>query len=484
MADQQKRSDLIRLQIENLMKNAPQPYSKAEQDQIMKGRGKSGTPQQRQADIDAGRAAIEARNKEIRDLNSQVSSLNEQLGTAEGDERKAGREDIEGATKKRYDEESSTGYGRAATLGANALTLPGGFIAGRYSGKAVNALADISQTSKNKRLEGVAQDRLSGLTTRKGALAATERSGAMPSSNSVLRVGGRMLPHAIGGVAGVVKGGSMLANSAKGDDFYADTTNRAMGLGLIGSGVGLVQEGGRYAVNPTVAPDAKSIAIIESENLRRGKAAPTTGGLTPKQMLVAEAKAAGIKNVGKMNMGQLQSALSGVTKSLPKAGVLGPLAIPAAAGAFAFGMTPERAEASADGSEGGGSNTGEALTNAAGAAGATYGASRGLGALARYAPTAMKAAGGALGMMSPFAAADMTDVYAKPFVADEKEYQRRNSEVRSMPFLRHLTPGHAESYDMAQVPQRSPANSGPRAQGARPSFEQALADFQALVSAQ
>src|SRR5687767_59732 len=469
MADQKKRSDLIRSQIENLLQNAPRPYTEAEKQQIMKGR-------KGQKDIDAGRAAIETRNEEIRQHNKQIEQFNEQLGKAETEERQGAQQDIEGASKKRYDEEASTGYGRATQLGANALAVPVGFTAGRVGGKGINALADISQTRKNERLKGVAQDRLSGLTTRKGALAAVERSGAMPSSNSVLRVGGRMLPHAIGGAGAIAKGGSMLANSFQGDDFYTDMTNRAMGLGLLASGVGVVQEGGRYAVNPGVPPDAQAMAISESEGLRRNNApaaAAKPAGPNPGTVpaLRAEAKAANIPGAYKMNKGQLQTVLEAAKKGLPKAGVLGPLAFPAAAGALAFGMTPSDAQASPDGSSVTGSD--EALTNAVAAGGLTAAASR-------YAKPVVGALGRAAGPLTPFPAADLSDNMTPEDVNTCQNWLARNA-----PFTRPL-PGSSigQAYDMAQVPSRSPVNAGPRRGGAPSSFEQALAEFQALIAAQ
>jgi hypothetical protein len=280
-----------------------------------------------------------------------------------------------------------------------------------------------------------------------------------------------MLPHLIGAAGGIAKGGSMLANSFQGDDFYADMTNRAMGLGLIGSGVGLAQEGARYAVNPTVAPDARSIAIIESEGLRRNNLPPETPEappprpLTPRGALVEQARAAGIKNIGKKNMGQLQAALEAINKGTKGA------AIPLTAGALAYAMTPDRAEA-ANGA-GAGGNQAEALTNAAGATGAAYGASKGLGALARYAPTALKAAGGAMSALTPMAAADAYDPEPERLAMD------RNQAARTFPsFLR----GGAveDAYQMAQVPTRAPEklSEGPR----RPDFNQALADFEALMA--
>ncbi|MEN9708100.1 MAG: hypothetical protein RIQ68_508, partial [Pseudomonadota bacterium] len=76
MADALTRSQLIQQQIENLQRNAPPPVTQAERDQIMKGR-------KGQKDIDAGRAAIDARSKEVSDYTAKLDKLMTDLGSAQ-----------------------------------------------------------------------------------------------------------------------------------------------------------------------------------------------------------------------------------------------------------------------------------------------------------------------------------------------------------------------------------------------------------------
>ena len=399
--------------------------------------------------------------------------------------------------KKAYVEESNAGYGRAASIGANAVALPAGFTAGRIGGKGINALANISQNSKNTSLQGIAGDRLSGLTTREGARTGARLSGAMPSDNALLRVGGRALPHIIGGVGAAAKGASMLANSFQGDDFYTDMTNRAMGLGLIGSGVGLVQEGGRYAVNPDVTPDGRSIAIIESNQLRRNglpgavdrgqvvdaevvpepaKALPAPQAAAEpapgsKAYYVQEAKRLGVKGATRKTKADLVEAVNAANagnagKRVRAKKIIPGLAGPAIAAGLAYAATPSDANAS----NGADSYTGqdEALTNAAAAGGITYGANK----LLRLAPAlAGQAISTGMAMTAPFAAADAYDPTPEQLAMD------RNITARYLP--RPLQFGAvSDAYDMAQVPEKGPAHSGPRADD----FDSQLAQLNAILA--
>jgi hypothetical protein len=482
MADQKKRSDLIREQIENLLKNAPKPYTDAEKEQIAKGRGKRGSAQERQKEIDEGRATVERRNEEVRAFNKQISDLNTQLGDAERDERTAGREDIENASKKRYDEESSSGTGRATQLAANTMTLPAGFVLGRVGGATYNRRADQAQERRNETLKATAADRLAGITTREGAREGARLAGAMPSDNALLRVGGRALPHMIGGAAGIAKGSSMLANSFQGDDFYTDMTNRAMGLGLIGSGVGLIQEGAGYAVTPGVPPDAQSIALINSNQLRRN--GPASRGMADRGQIIdaeiipdapgqqslpapqpgskayyaQEAKRLGIKGVTRKTKEQLVQAVNDANAGNATKRVRGPKKLPAVAGpmaaaGLAYMATPGDANASVDGS-----TTGQdrALTNAAAAGGLTYGTNRLLNAL----PAGTGAVAG--GMMGPLMPITFDPLEGASYEDTAQNISAARGDVNAaMPWVGRnvlgVTPEEQNAYEMAQVPTPSPA---------------------------
>ncbi len=398
---------------------------------------------------------------------------------AEADRERARAETERAGTerKRQYNETAASPEGIATQVAAGPGAFLGGYAAGRGVGSGINKLADISQSSKNKVLQGAAEDRLTGLTTRDGSRTGTSTAGAMPSQNALLRVGGRMLPHAITGASMIGKGGAMLAQGNEDDPFYAQMANRGAGIGMIGTGVGVLEQGANYAVNPGVAPDARSIAIIESNQLRRNgtnrlldrgnvidaevvpnapeqaalpapdKAAPQPGS---KAYYVQEAKRLGVKGATRKSKADLVQAVNDANAGNATKRVRGPkklpvMAGPLAAASLAYAATPSDANAST----GDDSVTGqdEALTNAAIAGGATYGVGQMLPKMAG------QAIGTGLSMAAPSAAVDMTDDFASP--------EARNWAARNFPeALQFGAVGAAR--DMAQVPERSPANSGPR----------------------
>lgn len=371
--------------------------------------------------------------------------------------------------RQRRAEEAATPLGIGTQIAATTAAPIAGTAAGMALGEGTNYMLDRAQESRNKVLRGVAADRTAGLTTRDGAREAARLSGAVPMNNSALRTGARMLPHLGLGALSVGKGAQILSESNPDGEFYPEMANRAAGMGYVGAGAGLVKQGLRYGAAPGVAPDAQALAVINSNQLRRNNLlsetpeAPPPKPLTPRGALVEQARAAGIKSVGKKNMGQLQAALDAINKGTKGA------AIPLTAGALAYAMTPDRAEA-ADGSAVGG--RAEALTNAAGATGATYGVGKALGALPGV---VRRAGGGALSALMPMAAADAYDPTQEQLNMD------RNQAARTFPsFLR----GGAveDAYQMSQVPTQAPVklSEGPR----RPDFNKALADFEALMAGQ
>lgn len=447
-------------------------------------------------------------------IEEEAASAEAEKKKAEADREraKAEAERAAAARKAEYDKEAGSALGVATQIGTNTLAPLAGYGVGRGIGSGLNALADRSQNSKNAVLNAAAEDRLKGLTTREGARTGTTVSGAMPSQNSLLRVGGRMLPHAITGTGMIAKGGAMLSQGNEDDPFYAQMANRAAGLGMLGTGVGIIEQGANYAVNPGVAPDARAIAIMESNQLRRGGLpggrAPTDRGQiidadvvpdppaqkalpapdasqTPqpgsKAYYAQEAKRLGVKGVTRKTKAELVEAVNqanagNATKRVrtPKApAVAGPLA----AAGLAYMATPNDANAST----GDDSVTGqdEALTNAALAGGAAYGMGR------LIPPGAGAIVGGAMGPVSAMTGPDFTP---------ESEQYGRNAVVRDMPFMRHVASIYGDAYDMAQVPQRSPVNSGPRnaltdgrpfavnaLQQSPAEFDAVLRDIQALL---
>lgn len=414
-----KRSEILQKQIDALIKDAPKAITQEERTQIMKGR-------KSQADLDAGRAAIQARVDEVAKHSAALERLNAQLGDALKDEGVTAKEAAATQTKNAKDAEKKSGYGIALEIGSGAGASLGGYAAGRQViGKGINWAMDKAQSYKNKTLAGVAEDRLKGITTREGALGAVERSGAMPSANSVVRVGSRMLAHGIAGAGMAGKGGLMLSQVNPDDPLETRSIDRGMGLGLIGAGLGITEQGAQYAIAPGVSPDAKSIAIINSQGLRRGgigpdasaaTAIPPPRGPTPGTMgdLMQQARTLNIPGRSTMRKDALASAVAEALKKVPKGTASAILA-----GGLAYAMSPKEAQA-ADGSTTGG--TGEAATNAAVAGGAAYGTNRLIGALPAGVGKAVGVAGEAA---APSAIDAMTD-YSPEDMARANNWMGRN----------------------------------------------------------
>lgn len=341
-----------------------------------------------------GREKVEAEER------ARKGKIEEEAASADAEKKKAdadaARADAEAkragtARKQTYDKEATSALGMTTQSAASVLSPALAGALGLKFGDKVNTRLDLAQDRRNATLRGAAEDRIKGLTTRDGAVAGTKLAGAMPYESRALRAISRMVPHMSLGALSMGKGAHLLSDVDEDQAFYPRMADRAAGLGYIGFGAGLAKRGIEYAASPGVSPDVQALSVINSSQLRRNNlatAAPDAKPLTPKQALLAEAKAAGIKGAAKKNMAQLQAAL----KALPKPSIIAPLA----AGAVAFGATPNRAEASPDGT-GGGSNTSERLTNAGIAGGATVAAGSGMQrlgkVLSRVAPTAMRAAG-------------------------------------------------------------------------------------------
>jgi hypothetical protein len=351
----------------------------------------------------------------------------------------ASEKDAETARKKRYTDDASSGTGLAASLASGVPALLGGTVAGMSLGKATNQAMDKAQESRNKVLQGVADDRRAGLTTRDGAREAARLSGAMPMNNTALRTGARMAPHMGLGALSIGKGIDLLGDQ-EGESYYSDMLNRGAGLGLIGAGTGLVKRGIQYGAAPGVAPDAQALAVINSNQLRRNPPqGPLAQALTagspspaPTPPQPTPAAPAALPAPGQRH----RDALGRFAKMPKGAGV------PALAGALAYSMTPDEAQA-ADGRTVGG--TAEALTNAGIAGGAAYGTSKLAEALG-------KTGGAAIGMMGDASAPGLID--AMTDYSPDDIAQGRNAIVRNVPAARHLGGGFAQAYEDAQLPSR------------------------------
>jgi len=467
MAEQKKRSEFLKEQIGRLMANQPMPYTAEQEAEIKRGR-------KGQKDIDAGRAAIEKRNEEVRAFNDQIAKLNEQLGKAEeaeqGEARRVGQE-TKAAEKEA---EKSSPYGVAVQVGSGLPAAAAGYAGGRLIGGAMTREADEGQAMKNQTLRQVAQDRVSGLTTREGARIGVERAGAMPPRSSAGRFISRAgAPTAIGAL--MAGKGLLLAQRVNEDDpLLNQGVNQGFASGMIGAGVGLAEKGLQYGFNPRVSPDASALGIIESNQLRRNglSGAVNKGPLTPaptqpnqsalpappaqasplpgsRDHLAEQAKALGVKVTTRMTKADLAKAIAETATAaagkrarapkMPKGG--GAAAI---AGGLAYAMTPDEARAE-DGTVS--SNQGRALTNAGLAGAAAYGANR---IADKIGPIARTVMGGTGDAMAPIGIDSMTDY-------SPEDFQTANDwMVRNLP--ESMVPQRAA---MSQVPSRNPMRPTP-----------------------
>lgn len=453
--------------------------------------GKWGAGTRAAFDQETKRAAAEAKaaedaaaRKRADDLEAKrldIEATKAQSGKAVSDaEAEAAR--LETARKQRYQEDASSGLGMATRSAANLAAPAAGTALGMALGKGVNEAMDASQESKNRVLAAAAQDRLAGITTRDGAREGVRLAGAMPINNTAARTMSRMAPHFGLGALSMGKGMQVLHDADPEGEFFPYQADRAAGLGYIGTGAGLAKQGLRYAFSPGVAPDARSIAIINSNQLRRNgepgalaralagetadpaspqprpaiaapaapEAAPEASAPAPgsKAHMQSQARDLGIKGVSRMTKSELADALSQAmarnagrrvrAPKLPSGS--GPAAI---AGGLAYALTPDDANAATGEPT---SNTAEALTNAGVAGGTAYGVSR----LAEMLSPAAKSALGTLGEASAPAMIDEMTNYSPDDLA-----MGRNMLARNLP--RALQFGAVEdAYQMAQVPERNP----------------------------
>jgi hypothetical protein len=393
----------------------------------------------------AKEAEERARQDKLRGEEIEVEKLRAQSGKTAADadakkkEEEAKAAAVETARKQRYADDASSGLGMATQSASNLVAPAAGTALGMALGKGVNTAMDASQESKNRVLREAAQDRLAGVTTRDGAREGAKLAGAMPINNTVARTTARMAPHLGLGAISMGKGAQVLSESDPNSEFYPAMADRAAGLGYIGVGAGLGKQGLRYAFSPGVAPDAKSIAIINSNQLRRNGAqgqlaqALTAGSPSPAPTPPQPTPAA---PAALPAPGQRHRDALGRFAKVPKGA-----GIPGLAAALAYSMTPDEAQA-ADGRTVGG--TGEALTNAGIAGGAAYGTSKLAEALG-------KTGGAALGMMSEASAPGLIDAMTDP--TQDEMNTAANWQIRNLPQAM-LSPAVRQTAEMGQVPPR------------------------------
>lgn len=237
------RSQLIQQQLENLLKNAPPPVTQAEREQIMKGRDKKG-----QAEIDKGRAAIDARAKEVSDYNEKIDRLNTQLGEAQTEERTAAKETGDAAERKKREDSSSPLTQKFAPF------VAGAGVGGVY-GELANRTLDKFERGNAQALKEIGEELgpTSEMTNSQmnrsramGAAAAAEKFAPAGKLAKALTGTGRALSYGIPAAA-ILNEYERYRTQA--DDEKAPWADRQgsqqIANGLLGAGTGIAVEGGR-----------------------------------------------------------------------------------------------------------------------------------------------------------------------------------------------------------------------------------------------
>jgi hypothetical protein len=332
-----------------------------------------------------------------------------------------------------------------------------------------------------------------------------------------------MAPHL--GLAGVAayKGIPLINEVDETQPFYPQMADRAVGLGYLGFGSGLVKRGIEQATNPGTPPDARSLAIINSNRLMRNNLNAPIGNspinrgqivdadvipdrpqqLPPPQAeaprevqpgskadYMRQAQSLGVKGRTRMTKAQLVDAVNEANKGNATRRVRGPRVIPGAAGAalgagMAYMATPSDAQAST-----GGSVTGQdrALTNAAITGGIAAGTNRLLQAVPKLAP-ALGVAGAGLS--------------AYDYASQAQDIQEGLPEGVPADLMAQVAPLAMRGMDDAQAWQDLPQNTRefvarnqsdptmgmanevqamPPQEAAQPDFEQSLAELQAIFA--
>lgn len=218
--------------------------------------------QQKAAKEERDRAeALKNRELDIRETEAKGKAA-EQIAVAKETERKS-------KAKEEYNKQATSPLGMATQTAASIGAPAAGTTAGLAFGKGINLAQDAAQARRNATLMAAAEDRVRGLTTRKGAVKGTELAGAMPYENPYLRVASRLAPHVGLGAISMGKGAELLSHTDEDQPFYPRMADRAAGLGYIGAGAGLMKRGIQQAANPGISPDVQALSIINSDQLRR-----------------------------------------------------------------------------------------------------------------------------------------------------------------------------------------------------------------------
>lgn len=386
----------LRRQIEEIQ--VPPLPTQAEQDQIMKGR-------KGQADIDAGRRAIQERIKANQDAITLRSTLTTQLS---GLEEKAGQ-------RKKEEEAASPEAQRnkaLMTLGPSAF----GYGAGYGGGALISRSQGATETDRNVQRRSTAET-----GPRAARMESANKGGLIPRSSATARGLSRFAPFGagaafFGGDAAAMQYMMDKADTQGEKDIYGVSRNL-----LGGTAAGMAHSGLEATFNPKVIPDAASLSKILAPD---PAPTPIAGQTAPSAPLAssfksgvearAYAKKKGVNLPTKLTAAeaiaradQLKAAAdvaqegSRASKLIGKAGKVG---IPLAAGALAYDAASSEAEAA-------GASPTDAKTRGAvagtGTGAATAGSAYGLTKALQAAPNLGRALGIGGGMTMPLAAMEI-----------------------------------------------------------------------------
>lgn len=472
MAEPLSRSQIILQQIENLKSAAPPPLTKEERDQIMKGR-------KGQKDIDDGRAAIDARAREISDHTKALNELYTKLEAAGKDE--GTQKSASDAEARRQERERNAnpllnttlpailGAGAGAGIGEIENRILHGFNKG--SAKALIEASDELGPVEKLTNSQINRARATGM-----AQAAEKFAPSNPLRQGGA-VAGRLLSYGIPSAAFYNEYTKYHDRAEDPQATEADRlSNQQVANALLGASTGIGVDGGmRFFFPSRHEGEGKALSrgYAARDFVRRldaadaARAAPKPTPLTPapeqpraprqalpgsRDDLKQQAKRYNIKGRSKMSPDELRAAVGEAvaTTKAPRGGAASKM-IKGLAGPVVGGVVA--ADAAYNQARARGADTGEAVGDAAttgAAVGGTtaaglYGANKLLGALPR---AVGQAVGAGSTMMAPMAAADAYDPTPEQLNMD------RNQIASMLPSWARFG-ALEDAYQMAQVPERN-----------------------------
>lgn len=479
MAEALNRSQIIKEQIDNLKSAAPPALTQAERDRIMSGR-------KGQKDIDAGRAAIDARAKEISDHTKALNELYTKLETAGKDEGAAAT--AASSETRRLEREAGSNpllttaapFGAGAAVGAGVGEIENRILHkfGEGNAKAIVEIGnEIGPTNKltNSKVN---------LSRATGAAQAAEKYAPSSPLRQGAAVAGRGLSYAV--PAGLFYN-EYQKYQHRADDPNSTDADKQMNQGisnaLLGTSTGIAGDGGMRFFFPS-RHDGEGEAMMRINAARdfarrtdEKAAAPAATraertnlpGSRPDMM--GQAQRLNIPGRSKMNVEELRAAVGEAIKNTPapRGGaavkMLKGMAGPVVGAAVAADAAYNQARAA-------GEDVGGAAADAAKPAAVVGG---GLVAGRKLAEALPPVVGKAMAPLGDVAAPSMVD--AMTDYTQEDLNQGRNIAARNLPsFMR--AGGIEDAYQMAQVPDRNPERGAAPAQD----FDAQLAELQNLLS--